>query len=153
MSRYALNKVRISAVALLSLMAGWGISQAEETSVAGVYSLVGVNAEQLPASLWTERPDGERCEQVILRGILLLDSEGRSAAFLTERLVCPSDADRAGAGKMHSVIFAGTYSVSGNQITFEDDFGTDHAVVEEDVLVYETGGRERPIDRFLFRKE
>ena len=146
-------QVRISAIALLVLVMAWGISQAEELSVAGVYSLVEVNGEQLPVSSWTEMPDGERCEQIILRGLLLLDSEGQSAAFLTERVLCPSMAEQDSEGMMRSVIFAGTYSVSGDRITFEDAFGTDHAVVEGDVLTYETGGEGRPIEIFIFRKD
>jgi hypothetical protein len=153
MNNHVLRHLGVSAVVLLALIVGWGISQAEETSVAGVYSLVEVNGEQLPAKSWTEKPDGERCKQVILRGVLLLDSEGRSAAFLTERVFCPSEADQESAGKMRSVIFAGSYSVSGNQITLEDEFGADRAVVDGGVLVYETGGEGRPIDKFVFRKE
>ena len=153
MNNHARQFSRLSAVALLSLMAGWGISQAGEDSVAGVYSLETMNGEPLPASSWTETPDGERCKQLILRGILLLDSEGRSAAFLTERLFCPSEADQGTEGRMRSVIFAGSYRVSGNQITVDDDFGTDQAFVDGDVLVYETGGDGRPVDKFVFRKE
>lgn len=143
----------ICALALLSLIGGWGISQAEEATVDGVYSLVEVNGEALPANLWTEKPDGEHCEQIILKGALLLDSEGRSAAFLTESVSCPSEVDEGSAGKKRSVMFVGSYSVSGNQVTIEDDFGTDRAVVEGDVLVYETGGDGRPVDKFVFRKE
>ena len=105
----------VSAVALLSLIAGWNISQAEEQSVAGVYSLVEVDGERLPANSWTENLDGERCRQVILKGVLLLDSEGRSSAFLTERVFCPSEDASENGGKEQSVIFAGTYAVSRNQ--------------------------------------
>lgn len=153
MNNHARQFSRISALALLLLIAGWGVSQADEESVAGVYSLEALNGESLPASSWTETPDGERCKQVILRGVLLLDSEGRSAAFLTERVFCPSEADQGNEGRIRSVIFAGSYRVSGNQITVEDDFGTDQAVVEGDVLIYETGGDGRPVDKFVFRKE
>jgi hypothetical protein len=51
------------------------------------------------------------------------------------------------------MIFVGSYTVSGDQITIVDDFGQDQAVVKEDFLVYETGGKGRPIDEFVFRKE
>ena len=105
----------VSAVALLSLIAGWNISEAEDASVAGVYLLMEVNGEQLPANLWTENLDGERCRQVILKGVLLLDSEGRSSAFLTERVFCPSEDASENGGKEQSVILAGTYAVSRNQ--------------------------------------
>ncbi len=145
--------VRISAIALLVLVIAWGISQAEEPSLAGVYSLVEVNGEPLPVNSSTEMPDGERCEQVILKGVLLLDTEGQSAAFLSERVLCPSMADQDGEGMLRSTIFAGTYSVSGNRITIEDSFGTDHAVVEGDVLTYETGGEGRPVETFVFNRE
>jgi hypothetical protein len=143
----------VSTVALLSLIVGWGISLAEEVSVAGVYLLMEVNGEQLPANLWTEKLDGERCKQVILKGVLLLDSEGRSAAFLTDREFCPSEDASENGGKEQSVIFAGSYTISGDQITIEDEFGTDEAVVKGDVLLYETGGNGRPVEEFVFRKE
>lgn len=153
MSNQVQGHFGICAFALLSLIGDWGISQAEEATVAGVYSLVAVNGEGLPVNSWTENPDGERCEQVILKGALLLDSEGRSAAFLTERVLCPNEVDESTEGRQRSVMFVGSYSVSGNQITIEDDFGTDRAVVEGDVLVYETGGDGRPVEKFVFRKE
>ena len=143
----------VIAVAFLLLTVGWGVSQAEEVSVAGIYSLEQVDGQQLPANSWTEKLDGERCKQVILRGVLLLDSEGRSAAFLTEKVSCPSEAATEGGGKERSVIFADSYTRSGNQITLRDEFGTDRAVLEGDVLVYETGGEGQPIVKFNFRKE
>ena len=149
MNNHVPRHERIIAVALLLLVAGWGISQADEAPVDGVYSLLEVNGEQLPANLSTETPDGDHCEQVILKGVLLLDSEGQSAAFLTVGGSCEDEAE---AGS-RSTIFAGTYSVSDNRITIEDNFGTDHATVEGDVLVYETGGKGRPVDRFVFRKD
>ena len=149
MNNFLLGRFGISFVILLSLIALPGISQAQDASVAGVYTLEEVNGESLPANSWTETLDGERCKQVILKGVLLLDTEGQSAAFLAERVFCPSE----DAGKERSTIFAGSYSVSGNEITIEDDFGTDRAVVEGDVLVYETGGDGRPVEKFVFRKE
>ena len=139
--------------AVVLLLAVWGAGQAEEASVAGIYSLIEVDGEQLPVNSWTQTLDGERCDQVILGGVLLLDSEGRSAAYLKERVSCPGDGDPGGAGQERSVIFAGSYTVSGNEITIVDDFGTDRAVLEGDVLVYETGGEGRPVQRFVLRKE
>ena len=153
MNNHVPKRERIVAIALLLLVAAWGISQAEEASVDGAYSLLEVNGEQLPATVRSEAPDGERCEQVVHRGVLLLDSEGQSAAFLTVSVLCPGETDRESDGTMRSTIFAGTYSVSGNRITIEDNFGTDHAVVEGDFLVYETGGEGRPIERFVFKKD
>jgi hypothetical protein len=153
MNNHVQRRFGVSTVAFLSLTVGWGISQAEEVSVAGIYSLVEVDGEQLPANSWTEKLDGERCKQVILKGVLLLDSEGRSAAFLTERVFCASEGDSENVGKEHSVIFAGSYTSSGNQIALQDDFGTDRAVVEGDILVYETGGEGQPTEKFVFRKQ
>ena len=153
MNNHVQRHVVVSAVTLLLLIVGWGISQAEEASVAGVYLLTEMNGEQLPANSWTEKLDGERCRQVILKGVLLLDSEGRSAAFITERVFCPSEANSEDGGKEQSVIFAGSYTISGDEITIEDDFGTDQAVVEGEVLIYETGGNGRPIETLIFRKE
>jgi len=143
----------VGSIAFLGLIVSWGISQAEEASVAGVYLLIEMNGEQLPANSWAEKPDDKRCKQVILQGALLLDSEGRSAAFITERVACPNEGGPETLEKKHSVIFAGSYTISGNQITIEDDFGTDEAVIKGDVLVYETGGDGRPIEEFVFRKE
>ena len=94
MNNHVPRHERIIAVALLLLVAGWSISQADEASIDGVYSLQEVNGEQLPSYLSTETADGERCEQVVLKGILLLDSEGQSAAFLTIDEACPGDADQ-----------------------------------------------------------
>ena len=150
------NKVRtpfgVSAIAFVVLTAGPYVAQAEDVAWAGVYSLTAVGGHPLPVTSWTVKPDGERCSQVILEGALLLDSEGRSAAFITEKVVCESrDASEVG-GIEHSVIFVGSYTSSGNRITVEDDFGTDAAILEDDVLVYETGA-EGDIRKFVFTKE
>lgn len=143
----------MSLITLLGIAVGLGASQAQDPSVAGIYLLTEVNGEQLPAHSWTEKPDGKRCKQIILGGGLLLDSEGRSAAFLTERVVCPNEDGSETAGKEHSVIFAGSYTIFGDQITIEDDFGTDEAVIKGDVLVYKAGGGDRPTEDLIFRKE
>lgn len=153
MNNHRQRQVTVSAGAVLLLALAWGISYAEEVSVAGVYSLMQVDGQELPATSWTERPDGERCKQLVVKGVLLLDSEGRSAAFLTEKVFCPSEAATARAGAEHSVIFAGSYTRTGNEITLRDAFGTDRAVLEGDVLAYETGGEEQPVVKFIFRKE
>ena len=75
------------------------------------------------------------------------------SALLTERVVCPNEGESETDGIEHSVIFAGSYTNSGNQITIEDDFGTDRATLKDDVLVYETGEEEGAISKFVFRKE
>ena len=150
---YVQKHFGVGAIAFLGLIVVWGTSQANDSSGAGIYSLVKVDGEQLPAVSWIEKPDGERCEKVILEGALLHDSEGRSAAFLTERVACPSEGGPETVGKEHSVIFAGSYTISGKDITIEDDFGTDRAVFEGGVLVYETGGEGRPVTKFVLIKD
>jgi hypothetical protein len=80
-------------------------------------------------------------------------AEEASAAFITERVSCPNEGGEESSEKEHSAIFAGSYTISGNQITIEDDFGTDEAVIKGDVLVYETGGDGRPTEEFVFIKE
>jgi hypothetical protein len=143
----------IGLIAFLGLTAVWGTAVAEEPSVAGIYLLVEMNGKQLPASVWVEKPDGERCEKVVLKGALLLDSEGRSAAFITEQVICPREDGSETKGETRSVIFPGSYTVSGNQIVLQDDFGTDEAVIKGDFLAYETGGGDRPTEEYIFRKE
>jgi hypothetical protein len=140
-------------IGFLGITFCFGISQADETSVAGIYQVVEMNGKQIPARSWVENPHGERCEKIVLEGALLLDSEGRSAAFITEQVICPSKDGSATDGEKKSLIFPGSYTVSGNQITLQDDFGTDRAVIKGDVLVYKTGGGDRPIEEYILRRE
>lgn len=153
MKIYAQRLVGVGSFAFLGLIAGWGISQANEVSVPGIYLLVEVNGEQLPVNQVSERLDGSRCREVILQGALLLDSEGRSAAFIGGREVCSKEGGPETPEKEHSVMFLGSYTISGNKITLEDDFGTDEAIIKGDVLVYEAGGGDRPTEELIFRKE
>ncbi len=153
MKDYVRRLVGISSIVILGLTVAWSITQADDTSVAGIYLLVEVNGEQLPVNQVSERLDGSSCKEVVLQGALLLDSEGRSAAYIGGREVCSKGGGPETPEKEGSVIFPGTYTVSGNQITIEDNFGTDEAVVKGDVLVYETGGGDRPIEKWIFRRE
>jgi hypothetical protein len=141
------------AQAVMAVAVGLGVLQDEAPSVPGVYLLIEVNGEQLPAVSWVSRPNGEHCQNEILEGALVFDDEGKSAAFLTERDVCQNDDGSESAAKERSVIFPGSYVVSGNQITIEDDFGTDQAVLNGNILLYRTGGEGRPITEFAFRRE
>ena len=155
MKKYGKKIFRVSLITFLGIAVGLGVSQAQEPSVSGVYLLIEVNGEKLPAVL-KGKPNnlggcaacGERCKEEILGGALLLDSEGRSAAFLTERDVClHEDGSETAAGE-NSLIFPGTYNISGNQITNETVFGTDQAILKGDLLVYKTGGEE-----YVFQRE
>ena len=141
------------AQAVMAVAVDLGVLQDQDPSVPGVYLLIEINGGQLPAVLWTTRPNGERCKKEILQGALFLDAEGRSAAFLTERDVCLNNDGSESAVKENSVIFPGSYVVSGNQIMIEDDFGADQAVLNGNILVYKTGGASEPITEFAFRKE
>jgi len=153
MKNYVQRLFAVGSIAFLGLTVGWSITQAEEASVAGIYLLVEVNGEQLPVNQVSERLDGSRCREVILQGALLLDSEGRSAAFIGGREVCSTAGGPETPEKEHSTMFPGSYTVSGDQITIEDNFGTDEAVIKGDVLVYKTGGGDRPTEDWIFRKE
>ncbi len=152
MKKYGEKIFRVSLITFLGIAVGSGVSQAQEPSVSGVYLLIEVNGEKLPAVSWTNEPNGERCTE-ILGGAVLLDSEGRSAAFLTERDVCLHEDGSETAAMENSVIFRGKYDISGNQITIEDDFGTDQAILKGDLLVYKTGGEGRPITEFVLQRE
>ena len=50
----------VNLITLLGLIVAWGDSQAQEASVAGIYSLIEVDGEKLPAFSWTEKANGER---------------------------------------------------------------------------------------------
>ncbi len=129
-----------------------GVVQDQEPSVPGIYLLVEMNGTQLPAVSWTTKPSGQRCRNEILEGALIFDAEGRSAAFVTDREVCLHDDGSESAAQENSVIFPGSYVVSGNQITIEDDFGTDEAVLNGNILLYKTGGAGEPVTELAFRK-
>jgi len=141
------------AQAVMAVAVDLGVLQDQDPSVPGVYLLIEVNGGQLPAISWTTKPNGERCKNEILEGALLFDAEGRSAAFLTERDACLHDDGSESAAKEYSVIFPGSYVVSGNQIAIEDDFGTDQAILNGNILIYKTGGESGPITEFAFRRE
>lgn len=140
------------AQAVMAVAVGLGVLQDEAPSVPGVYLLIEVNGEQLPAVRWASRPNGERCKKEILKGALFFDDEGKSAAFLTEFDNCLNDAESQSAAKEKSVIFPGSYVVSGNQITIEDDFGTDKAILNGNMMLYMTGEEGKPITEFAFRR-
>ncbi len=125
----------ISVVSFLVFSVGLGISQTPEPSVPGIYSLIEVNGEKLPAVSWTKKSNGERCKTETLGGALLLGSEGRWASLVTERDVCLHEDGSETAGKEASIVFTGSYKVSGNKITLQDEGSEDQAALEGDLLV------------------
>jgi len=148
----------VNLITLLGLIVAWGDSQAQEASVAGIYSLIEVDGEKLPAFSWTEKANGERCKQEILEGALLLDSEGRLAALVTERDFCAHEDGSEAAGKEASTIFPGSYKISGSQIILQFEIGPnpDHGVLTGDLLVVTEGGgaddRDGRTTEYVFRR-
>ena len=130
----------ISSVAFLMLAAGLGVSQAPMPSVPGVYLLIEVNGKTLPAVSWTKAAAGKRCKTETLAGALLLDSEGRWASLVTERDVCVHEDGSETADKESSMIFNGTYKISGNQITLQDETSVDQAILKGELLVLKVVG-------------
>jgi hypothetical protein len=141
------------AQAVMAVAVDLGVLQDQDPSVPGVYLLIEVNGGQLPAVSWKTMPNGDRCSNEIFEGAVIFDAEGRSSAYISERDVCLHDDGSESTAKEGSVIFPGTYVVSGNQITIKDDFGTDHAVLNGKILVYKTGGEGRPVTEYAFRKQ
>lgn len=149
-----------SLITLLGTVVGLVISQAQEPSVSGVYSLIEVNGGELPAVSWTKNSNGERCTEEILEGALFLDSKGRFAAFVTERDVCLREDGLETEVNKESVIWPGSYKVSGDQVTLEYDFeqwsDPDQAAIKGDFLVLNSegvGDYEGQSTEFVFRKD
>ena len=114
---------------------GLGASQTSDPAVPGVYSLVEVNGEKLPAVSWTNKSNGERCKTETLGGALLLDSKGQWASLVTEREVCLHEDGSETAHEKASLMFTGSYKSSGNQITLQDGASADQAVLTGDRFV------------------
>lgn len=122
----------------VAIAADLSLAQAQAPSVPGVYLLLEVNGNSLPAVTGARSSNGERCQTEVLDGAVLFGSDGQSAAFVTEREVCAFEDRPETTVRQESVIFVGSYEVSGNQITINDDFGTDYAVRDGDLLIYTT---------------
>ena len=120
----------ISLVAFLVLSVGSGFSQTPEPSVPGVYLLIEVNGKNLPAVSWIKKLNGKRCKTETLGGALLLDSEGRWTSLVTERDICLHEDGSETTDEEASIMFAGSYNISGNQITLQDEMSKDEAVLK-----------------------
>jgi len=160
MKNHAQRLFRVSLIAFLGFAVSWVTSQAQEASVSGVYLLIEVNGEKLPAASWTKKSNGERCKTETLGGALLLDSKGRFAAFVTERNVCLHEDGSESTIKEESVIWPGSYNMSGNQVTLQYEFelwpDPDQAVLNGDHLVVKSegvGDYEGQSTEFIFRRE
>ncbi|MFQ6006151.1 MAG: hypothetical protein ACE5OQ_11685 [Woeseia sp.] len=144
MKNHAQRLFRVSLIAFLGFAVSWVTSQAQEVSVSGIYLLIEVNGEKLPAASWTKKSNGERCREEVLEGAMFLDSIGRFAAFVTTRDVCLDEDGSETAIKEESVIWPGSYEKSGNQVTLQYEFelwpDPDQAVLNGDLLVLKDEG-------------
>ena len=129
-------------VATLLLASSLSISHASELSTAGVYMLVEINGEELPAFSWSSSADGQDCREETLQGALLLDSNGGWAVLLTERAICLDESGSDTIGEQASDILTGSYEISGNQITlhFMETVTTGQFTSAGEILVFQIVG-------------
>jgi hypothetical protein len=108
--------------------------------ISGTYKLTEVNGSKLPAVSWVG-PDG-KCKEEVLSATMIVDSESRWAALPEVRKSCADFSGNESASNTESVIFTGSYKVSGNKIEFYDETldVTDSASLENDVLRYTAHG-------------
>ena len=137
-------------IAFLGISTRFSNSHAQEAFGPGIYVLIEVNGESLPVVTGERSSDGELCETETLEGAVLIDSEGRSAAFVTERETCIGKDGSETVASVRSVIFPGTYEISGNEISIRDEFGTDNAVLEGDLMIYSV---ENEAAEYILRKQ
>lgn len=122
--------------------------------IPGIYKLVEVNGNKLPAVSWVG-PGGE-CKQEILSATMLVDSESSWAVLVEEREVCASNSEES-TSEVGFAIFTGSYKVAGNKIEFHDEtLGvTDYASLENDTLQYTVvgvGDYESQTGVYIFRR-
>ncbi len=129
-------------VATLLLASSLSISYASEPSVAGVYVLVEINGEKLPAFSWPTNADDQDCKTETLQLTLLLDSSGGWAALLTEREICLDENGTNTIGEQESEILTGPYEISGDQFTlhFMDTVTTGQFISTGERLVFQIDG-------------
>ena len=140
MNAHLQRLIGVSLIAFLVFAGGLGMSQAQESSVSGVYLLIEVNGEKLPAVSWSTSSNGERCKTETLGGALLLDLAGRSASFVTEREVCVLANGSENVGREASTMFTGSYRISGDQLTIEDEVSSDTAALKGGLLIVKVAG-------------
>ena len=129
-------------VATLLLASSLSISHASELSTAGVYMLVEINGEALPAFSWPANVDGQDCREETIQGALLLDSKGGWAVLLTEREICSDESGSDTVGEQGSDILVGSYEISGKQITlhFMETVTTGRFTSAGERLVFQIAG-------------
>lgn len=98
----------IGLVTLFAFTVALKVSEAADGSEPGIYLLVEIDGEKLPAySLTTKEKEGQRCKEQVLEGVVLLDSEGRFAVFVTARDICVDESGSETVGKEASFIIPG----------------------------------------------
>lgn len=123
----------------------------------GVYLLVAVNGEPLPAPTWALTAAGRRATIETIDGALLLDDRHQWAALITERLVWSV----AGGARMtepeRTVLSHGISDVAGGRLLLLDADLTVHGTASragDDVLVtvQGDGGVEGQTSEYRLRK-
>ena len=88
---------------------------------------------------------------------MLLGSDGRWAALVKEREVCESRDGTKSIDEEVSMIFSGSYKISGRRIILHNETlgGSDEAVLKGDILVVEVvgvGPLEDQITKFVLKR-
>lgn len=126
------------------------VSLAEEPSIFGIYVLVEVNGETLPTPEWPDKVNSDGCKEEILSGAVILDSDGKSAEFLTVREVCVHEDGSETVSEEDRGMWVGPYQASQNQLTIQGD----RAALEGDLLVLYVDSRsEIRTSVFVFQRE
>jgi len=108
-------------------------SKAQEPSVVGIYNLIQINEEKLPAVAFTDpkRPDGDQCKEEVLSAAVILESKGRSTTIGTVRDVCVHEDGTQTESEWDRFSFSGSYTISGDQLTIQGD----QVVLKGDLLI------------------
>lgn len=111
--------IRRAGLLALALFAIAGQAAAQDSDVAGLYTITMVNARNIPAATWKRSMSDTSCATATQNGTLMLDSKGRYAVLMTERDRCTAGSKRWTVPDV-STLSTGTYTTEGNNITFSD---------------------------------
>ncbi len=144
--------------ALIFLFSSFGICNAIESALPGVYTLVEVNGKQLPAFFWANISEGKNCRSEVISGTLLLSSDGEWAGLLEQREICSGDGGAESKSGVTSELLSGTFEVSGDQIKIRF-LGTESlgkiSTTGNELLMHEDGAGQfegQSLDYVLRRK-
>ena len=132
-------------------------STTNAVKIPGIYTLIQINERPLPAVSWTRKTDDKNCKTETLAGALLLSSEGRWAALVTERDICTSKDGSQDVSPDRSGLFVVSYKVHDNKIELKDETlgGIDTGWMDGDTITVEvigTGPFAGQTARYLVRK-